>query len=389
MNTNENIQSLFLLDNEITYLNHGSFGACPRPIFNNLIYWQKLLEKQPVDYLEEKLETRLFKSRISLSSFINCNSKNLVFFPNPTTAMNEVIKSIRLKPGDEVLSTNHEYGAIDKTWDYICEKRGAFYKKQPISIPIKSKQSFIDEFFNGLTKNTKIIFISHITSPTGLIFPVNDICKIAKNMGLITIVDGAHAPGHINLNLTALDADIYVGACHKWLLCPKGVSFLYVKKSLQKKIVPLVISWGFESDKYSSTEFQNRHLWQGTKDVSNYLTVPSAIKFRKDNNWNNISMNCKNVVLDFFSFINNTYNIQPLIGDDPKKWLGQMCTFEFPIDIKNIATMKKKLIDYYKIEIPIFVWENRVYLRISINGYNSWNDIDILIDAINKEKVYK
>ena len=389
MKTNENIQSLFLLDKNITYLNHGSFGACPKPVFNSLIYWQTLLENQPVDYLEEKLEDRLNKSKSSLSSFIHCDSKDLVFFPNPTTAMNEVIKSINLNSGDEVLTTNHEYGAIDKTWEYVCKKRGAVYIKQIISSPINSKQSFIDEFFNGLTNNTKIVFISHITSPTGLIFPVNDICKIAKEKGLITIVDGAHVPGHIDLNLFDLDVDIYVGACHKWLLCPKGVSFLYVTKHLQKQIVPLIISWGFENDKFTDTEFQNQHLWQGTQDVSNYLTIPEAIRFRDDNVWDDVSRNCKQMIQEFYFFIHNKYNIQSLLNDNPKDWLGQMCAFEIPINVKDIVKLKRKFINHYKIEIPIIFWQDKVYLRISINGYNSWNDIDVLVEALNKEIIYK
>ncbi len=389
MKTNENIPSLFLLDKNITYLNHGSFGACPKPIFNNLIYWQKLLERQPVNYLEKLFAKRLSGSRLCLSKFINCNYKDLVFFPNPTMAMNEVIKSINLRPGDEVLSTNHEYGAIDKAWGYVCENLGAIYKKQTITTPIESKQCFIDEFFSGVSKKTKIVFISHITSPTGIIFPVNDICKIAKKLGLITIVDGAHAPGHINLNLTTLNADIYVGACHKWLLCPKGVSFLYVTKDMQKKIIPLIISWGYKNDQYKDTEFQNHHLWQGTQDISNYLTIESAIKFRDRYNWDVVSNNCKNIIQDFFSYIHNQFNIKPIINDNPKDWLGQMCTFKLPVAPENILDIKHRLIDYYKIEIPVILWENQVFLRVSINGYNSWNDIDLLVEALKKEQIYQ
>ena len=180
MKVNENIKSLFLLDKNITYLNHGSFGACPKPIFKELQYWQKSLEIQPVDFLEVQFKGRMEKSRESLSKFINCSINDVVFFPNPTTAMNEVIKSLNFISGDEILTTNHEYGAIDKTWDYACEKTGGIYKKQEIAIPIKSKEDVIEKFYSGLTKNTKAIFISHITSPTGLIFPVKEICQIAK-----------------------------------------------------------------------------------------------------------------------------------------------------------------------------------------------------------------
>ena len=389
MKVNENIKSLFLLNKNITYLNHGSFGACPKPIFEKLIEWQYLLESQPVDFLENQIEKRMFQSRKALSELINCDFNNVVLFPNPTTAMNEVIKSLSLQPGDEIITTNHEYGAIDKTWEYVCKNSGSIYKKQCITTPIVSKEQLINELFAGVNHNTKILLISHITSPTGIIFPIKEICDIAKEKKIITIVDGAHVPGHIELNINKLNVDIYVGACHKWLLCPKGVSFLYVNSLFQNLIKPLVISWGFESDQYSDTEFQNIHLWQGTNDVSNYLTIPAAINFRTQYNWGDVSNMCKQTIKDFHFMIHNEFNIQPIVTCDLNDWLGQMCTFPFPIKINDVPNMKKKMIDYYKIEIPIICWNNNIYLRISINGYNNSNDIDRLVDCLKQEHIYK
>ena len=166
---NNTYKSLFLLDSKITHLNHGSFGACPKPIFDSLISWQKKLELNPVKHLAFDIYKYLENSREHLSRYINSNKDDIVFFPNPSTALNTVIKSLDLKSGDEILTTNHEYGALDKTWNFICKKTGAKYIKQNINLPLESKKDFINAFINGINRQTKIIFISHITSPTGLI----------------------------------------------------------------------------------------------------------------------------------------------------------------------------------------------------------------------------
>ena len=287
------LKKLFMLNPEITFLNHGSYGACPKPIFDSLIRMKKQLEFEPVKFLGYDIFPLLDKSREALSGFVNCSMDDIVFKPNPSTALNTVIKSLKLSPGDEILSTNHEYGALDRTWHFICKKTGAKYIKQPISLPLQSKQDFIDEFSSGITDRTKIIFLSHITSPTALIFPVKEICKIAKEKKIICIIDGAHAPAHIDVNIKDLDPDVYVGACHKWMCAPKGVSFLYVKKNMQHTIDPLVVSWGYESDDPSHSQFLDYHQWQGTQDISAYLIIPDVIKFLDDNNWINVAAKCR------------------------------------------------------------------------------------------------
>ena len=241
-------KSLFMLDPGIIYLNHGAYGACPKPVFDALVNYQKELEFEPTKHLAHDVFQYLEKSREFLSNYLNCHMNDIVFFPNPSTALNTVIRSLNLKEGDQILTTNHEYGALDKTWKFICKKTGAEYIQQTIPLPLNSKEEFIEHFCKGLTDKTKIIFISHITSPTALIFPVKEICEIAKERGILSIVDGAHAPAQIKLDLQDVNSDIYVGACHKWMCSPKGVSFLYVKKELQSMINPLVISWGYEPE---------------------------------------------------------------------------------------------------------------------------------------------
>ena len=242
------LKKLFMLDPSIIFHNHGSFGAGPKPIFKDLIEWQKKLELEPVKHLAYDIFSLLKKSRDSLSNYVGCNTNDLVFSPNPSTALNTVIKSLQLSPEDEILTTNHEYGALDKTWSFICKKTGAKYKQQNIKLPLESNEEFIKHFTDGITDKTKIIFLSHITSSTALIFPVKEICKIARDRNILCIIDGAHAPAQINLNIKDINPDVYVGACHKWMCSPKGVSFLYVKKELQNKIDPLVVSWGYDSE---------------------------------------------------------------------------------------------------------------------------------------------
>ena len=371
------LKSLFLLDPKITYLNHGSFGACPKPIFNSLISWQKLLEKEPVKFLDQNLYQYLEDSRKSLSKYINCNKDDIVFCPNPSTALNTVIKSLKLNSSDEILTSDHEYGALDRTWNFICKKTGAKYIKQKISLPLNSKENFIDSFLSGVNKKTKVIFLSHITSSTGLIFPAQEICDFAKQKGILCIIDGAHVPGHIALDIKKLNPDIYTGACHKWMCAPKGTSFLYVAKELQSKIDPLIVSWGYESDEPSHSQFLDYHQWQGTRDMSAFLTMPTVINFLKDNNWNEISKICKKNTIIARDKINNFLNSEPICDN---KFLGQMASIQIKHD--NPKSIYEMLYKKYKIQIPLFIWKDTTFLRFSMQAYNSIDDIDRLIVAL-------
>tara|TARA_Y100000994_G_scaffold76881_1_gene63510 strand:- start:902 stop:2044 length:1143 start_codon:yes stop_codon:yes gene_type:complete len=379
---NNPYKSLFLLDPEITHLNHGSFGACPKPIFDSLISWQKKLELNPVKHLAVDIFKYLENSRQHLSQYINCDKDDIVFFPNPSTALNAVIRSLDLKNGDEILTTNHEYGALDKTWNFICKKTGAKYIKQNISLPLQSKKDFINTFIKGINKKTKVIFISHITSPTGLIFPIDKICKIAKENNLFCIIDGAHVPGHIDLDIKKLDPDIYTGACHKWMCAPKGTAFLYAKKEIQDYIDPLVISWGYKSDRPSHSKYLDYHQWQGTNDPSPYLTVPDVINFLNKHNWNEVSTNCKKINIEAKALVTKSLNKRPLSSDE---FVGQMTAIK--IKCKDPIKLMEILYRDFKLVVPIVKWEENMLLRFSIQAYNSMEDIEKLIFAIKQLKL--
>ena len=373
------MKNQFMLDPKIIYLNHGSFGACAKPVFENLLKWQKELETEPVKFFEETIFKSLEISRQALGNYINCHSNDLVYFPNPTTAVNALAKSLKLNKDDEILSTNHIYGALDRTWQYICDEKKAVFKKIKLNIPINSKKEFLETFLNSITKNTKAIFISHLTSATAMIFPIKEIINFAKKNKILTIIDGAHIPGHIDLDLKEIDPDIYVGACHKWMCTPKGVSFLYVKKKLQEQVHPLIISWGWNSDNPGISKFLDWHEWQGTRDMSAFLTIPMAINFLHENDWQTLSQTCKEKVVqlrnDFIDFLHFT-------PPCPNDWLGQMASI--PIPITDPENFKNKLLSNYNIQIPVFKWEDKILLRYSIQVYNSEEELEKLLYAVKE-----
>ena len=372
------LKKSFMLDPEIIHLNHGSFGATPKPIFDSLISWQKKLEYNPTKHLGLDIFTQLDISRDYLAQYINCHKDDIVFFPNPSTALNTVIRSLPLKKDDEILTTNHEYGALDKTWNFICKKTGAKYIRQSISIPLLSKNDFIESFKSGITEKTKVIFFSHITSSTGLIFPAKEICKIAKEKNILCIIDGAHVPGHIDLDIKKLDPDIYTGACHKWMCSPKGTAFLYVKKELQETMEPLVVSWGYESDTPSHSQFLDYMQWQGTNDISSYLTIPDTIKFLDENNWQQVSKECKKINRWARKEINQLLKKEPISNDD---FIGQMSSI--PMDSNDIIQDQIEFYVKYKIQIPFIKWNDKEFFRISIQVYNSKEDVFKLLEALD------
>jgi len=378
---NNSLKSQFLIDKNITFLNFGSFGACPRPVFEEYQRLQLELEKESVQFIAFEGPKNLRKSREALGAYVNCHADDLVYTTNPTYAINIIAKSLQLNAGDEILSTNVEYGAMDRTWNYYCRKAGAKYVRQPIQLPLVSKEKFIEDFFSGLSAKTKAIFISQITSSTALIFPAKEIVDIAKEKGLLTIVDGAHVPGHIPLDITALDADIYTGACHKWMCTPKGCSFLYVRKELQPLFDPLLISWGYESAAPSNSQFIDYNQMQGTRDFSAFLSVPKAIEFLKDNNWPQVAADCRQLAHSNYQRFCDLLQTEPLCPIT-EEFLGQMCAMLIKTD--EPEKLQRLLFEKYKIEIPVSRQDDKKFIRYSIQAFNSQEDLDKLYDALTE-----
>ena len=387
-NDPENLKSLFQLDPDITFLNHGSYGACPSPVFEDYQKWQVMIEQHPVKFMQDDIYQYLDESRSSLGSYINCDKNDLIYVPNPTHAVANIINNVNLDIGDEVLSTDLEYGSCDRMWFYEAEQKGFVYNRSKVSLPIIDKESFCNDFWKNATEKTKYIFISQITSSTGMILPIPEIVLEAKSRGIKTIIDGAHVPAHIDLDINDLDPDYYVGACHKWLCCPKGVSFLYVKKDQQENIQPQIMSWGWgeEYEEFkdstqlkSSSRFINIFQWQGTRDMSAFLTVPKAIEFQEKYDWDSVRNRCKKMIIDARNQISTVTNLPKICPDD---WLGQMASFLFPAD--DVAELKKSLYNDYQIEIPAMSYNGYSALRISIQGYNSEDEVDYLVETLKK-----
>lgn len=371
----------FLLDQSITYLNHGSFGASPKPIFEEFQRLQLELENEPVQFIVKKSLIYLKTAKEKLAEYVGCKPEDFFFTPNPTVAVNTILRSLNLQHDDEILSTNHEYGAMDKTWNFFCRKTGAKYIRQEISLPIVSKEKLLEEFWSGYTSKTKVIFINEISSATALIFPVKEICQKAQELGLITIIDGAHVPGHIDLNISELNPDFYTGTLHKWMLSPKGSSFLYVKKEFQNDIDPLVVSWGYDNAVITESQFLDYHEYQGTRDISAFLCTPKVIDFLEENNWKQISKDCKAIVRENYQRFCDLLNAKPLCPIS-EEFLGQMASIQ--IQTEEPVKLKELLFEKYKIEIPVMPLNGKIYLRYSINGYNSQGDLDVLYKALKE-----
>lgn len=374
-------KSLFLLNPDIHFLNFGSFGACPIPIFENYLHWQRQLEWEPVQMIAFDGVGFLADSREQLAKYLDIPDKDdLVYVTNPSFAVNLIAKNMVLEPGDEILTTNLEYGACDRIWSLYCKKAGAIYKKQPIPLPVTSAADFADAFFSGVTPRTKAVFISQITSATGLIFPVELLVQKARALGLITIVDGAHAPGHVDVSIQQLDPDFYTGACHKWMMAPKGCSFLYTKKSRQEMLQdPLVVSWGYEAIKPSHSKFLDYNQMIGTRDFSAFLTIPACIEFMQQYNWREVRKVCHQMVLQYapaFYDCLGTSAISPLDAS----WIGQMISL--PIRTQQPEVLQKTLFNQYKIEVPLMRQGDDVYLRYSIQAFNTADDLEILLDTL-------
>jgi isopenicillin-N epimerase len=380
INKNIFVKQQFLLDPSITFLNHGSFGATPKPVFREYQRWQRELENQPVEFLGRRHDGLMRESREVLAAYLGTGAENLVYTQNVTISLNIVARSLKLGAGDEVLSTNHEYGAMDRTWRFLSQEHGFTYINHPVSLD--SQADLVESFWRGVTPQTRVIFLSHITSPTATIFPVEKIIQRARERGIITIIDGAHVAGHIPLNLDALGADFYGGNLHKWLCAPKGAGFLYARPEMQHLLKPLVVSWGYESLTPSGSTFIDHNEWWGTRDIAAFLTVPMAIRFQQDHDWAEVRSACHRLAVETWKRIHELTGQTPL-HSDPEIWFAQMTVATLPADV-DIVALKQKLYDEYRVEIPLIDWHGNKLIRLSVQGYNSSRDTDRLLFALKK-----
>jgi len=376
------LRDLFLLRDDLVFLNHGSFGACPRPVHRRYQALQLELESNPVAFLAEDREFpgRMRAARAALARFLGAARDDLVLVPNATSGLNVVARSVGLERGDEVVLTDHGYGAIDRAWTWACERAGARVVRAHIALPVESADQVVEDVWSRVTDRTRVLCIDHVTSPTALILPVAELVRRARRAGILAVVDGAHGPGHVPVDLAALDADIYVGNCHKWLLAPKGAGFLWARADVQALLQPLIVSWGWRSDHPGPSRFVDEQEWTGTRDPAACLAVPAAIEFQQQHDWPRVQRRCRHLLRQARAEITRLTGRTPICPDDAA-WFGQM--HALPLPPCDRAAVQRELRERFAIEVPVIEWRGREYVRVSVQAYNTRHDVEALVMALS------
>jgi len=381
------MKNLFLLDPSLVFLNHGSFGACPAEVLESCHGWQRKVERNPVAFLARESAGLLARARAELARYLGAEPGHLVFMTNATSGVNTVARSIPLLPGDEILTTDHEYGACESAWDFVCRRTGAKYVPVEIPLPFQA-EAFTDRLWARVTSRTRVLFLSHITSTTALVFPIADLCRRAREAGILTLIDGAHAPGQVPLELDRLGADFYTGNCHKWLCAPKGAGFLHARPEHHRLLDATVVSWGYRaetlgetgSDAHTGTTLLERRLqWQGTRDLAAFLSVPAAIAFQARHDWDRVRRECHALAAETLHRVCAFTDLNPICGDAD---FGQMVVI--PVPPMDADQLKETLFDRYRIEIPVTLHRDRLFVRLSLQGYNTREDAGALVEALRE-----
>jgi len=349
------VKDLFLLDPGLVYLNHGSFGACPGPVFAEYQRWQREVERHPVELLalERRLPALLDTAREALAAHVGAAPGNVAFLPNASTGLNAVARSLLLSPGDEVLLGDAEYGGMERLWEFVRRRTGATVRRQPFS-----------ELEPG--PRTRVVFCSHVEWSTGRVNDLGAIAERSRQAGALLVVDGAHAPGQLDIELESLGVDVYAGNCHKWLCAPKGSGFLWAAPAMQDAIEPTVVSWDWLDD----ASFSEVHRWQGTRDPSAYLSVPAAIAFQAEHDWPAVRGRCHALLAAL------ELPFEPL-ADDFVQMRG------FRVVHPDPPALKQRLYDEHRIEVPVFETPQGWVMRVSVQAYNDEDDLAALADALS------
>jgi isopenicillin-N epimerase len=384
------LRALFLLDPDLVFLNHGSFGACPQPVFEQYQHWQRELERNPVAFLGRRSAALLRAARERLAACVGADADDLVFVPNATTGVNIVARSLALQPGDEILTTDQEYGACDATFRVVCEATGAVLRRVPVPLPFDAA-AFVPRLMAAVTPRTRLIFTSHIVSTTALIFPVSALCAAARAAGVPTLIDGAHAPGQIELDLAAIGADHYTGNGHKWLCAPKGAAFLHVRRERQAALRGGVVSWGWLAeelaggggghtgfDAYVGTTTMERRLqWQGTRDIAAYLSVPAAIDFLAAHQWPRHRERCHARAMALQRQVLARNGLAPIAPDAA---FAQMVPI--PVRCDDGEGLRRWLSESRGIEVPVTQHGDQRFVRVSVQAYTRDDELAALAAAL-------
>lgn len=386
-----NLARHWTLDPDVVFLNHGSFGACPLTVLDAQQKMRERMERQPVQFFVRDYEELIGDSRGELADFIGAAAQDVVFVNNATTGVNAVLRSLDLKPGDELLTTNHEYNACRNALEFVAIRAGARVVVIHIPFPITSPQHVIESVVERVTSRTRLALLDHITSQTGLVLPMVELVRELENRGVDTLVDGAHAPGMLDLDLSELGAAYYTGNCHKWLCAPKGAGFLHVRSDKQPEIRPTVISHGANSPRTDRSRFVEEFDWVGTDDPTAALCVGEAIRFMNGllaGGWPEIRKRNRRVVLEARHLICEALAIGPPC---PEEMIGSLAAMPLPPGSPEPPTsalyadpLQEKLLARWGIEVPVIPWPAppERLIRISAQLYNRIENYELLASAL-------
>jgi isopenicillin-N epimerase len=378
------------LDPRVSFLNHGSFGACPRPVLEHQQAIRDRMEREPVRFFVRELEPLLDEARRVLAEFLGADSSGLVFVTNVTAAINAVLKSIDLQPGDELLATNHEYNASRNALDFVADRAGARVIVSDIDFPIRSEDEIIEMLLDSVTPKTKLALIDHVTSQTAVMFPVRRIVRELSARGIDTLVDGAHAPGMIPLDLESIGAAYYAGNCHKWICAPKGAAFLHIREDRRHLVRPLSISHGANSTRTDRPRLQLEFDWTGTDDPSAILSVPRALEFMGSllpGGWSELMQRNRLLALDAREMIARALRVDFPVHES---MIGSMVALPLPdggsqdVSLLYGDPIQDVLVERYGIQVPVIPWPYapRRLLRISAQIYNRHDQYHELAEAL-------
>jgi isopenicillin-N epimerase len=370
------------LDSTIAFLNHGSFGACPLPVLEAQQRFRERMERQPLQFFDREIEELLDTARGELAAFVGANPEDLAFVPNATTGVNTILRSLRFEPGDELLTTNQEYNACRNALNYLAEREGLQVVVAEVPFPIDSPQQVIEAVIERISAKTRLALLDHIVSQTGLVFPIAQLIKELAQRGIETLVDGAHAPGMVPLNLQELGATYYTGNCHKWLCAPKGSAFLYVQHDRQPNIHPLTISHGANALRGDRSRFRLEFDWTGTDDPTAYLCVPEAIRFMATllpGGWSELMAKNRALALTARQILCTTLNVSP---PSPDEMVGALAVVLLPDG--QPRRLQDALLKQYQIEVPIVPYPTASsrQVRVSAQLYNHAKQYEYLSEAL-------
>ncbi len=386
------------LDPSVAFLNHGSFGACPRAVLEVQQRFREQMEREPVRFFMREVQPLLEESRGELARFVGAEPSDLAFVANATTGVNSVLRSLRFAPGDELLVTNHEYNACRNAMDYVAERRGARIVVARIPLPIESADQVVEAVVGRATERTRLAMLDHVTSPTALVFPIERIVRRLAERGIDTLVDGAHAPGMIPLELDRLGAAYYTGNCHKWLCAPKGAGFLHVRGDRQEGLHPAVISHGLNTNRPDSLPLHDEFDWTGTSDPSAWLCVGESIHFLEGLMPGGMSALIERnhrLALRAREILRDSLGTEAVC---PAEMIGSMAVVSLPEEEEAAASidpdttpvfvprLQTDLLERYGIEIPIYYWPAapRRLVRLSAQAYNDESQYERLAEAFGE-----